>query len=137
MKHIKCMCRELEEDKHLKYDINSQNYISDDRYLKAFENATLIEQTYKGSKEDFYIDYADVHSEQWETLFFPQPDYNCGETIDIYDNACYSTEHWSNREEGQHDVITTLCHFCVIHRKKNMPYIVEYSKVKWDIGVNQ
>ena len=132
MTHTKCMCRELEKDIPLKYDINSRNYIFDDRYLKAFEKATLIEHPlYKGSKEEFYIDYAGAYSERWETLFFPEPDYNCGETIDIYDDTCISTEHWSNREEGQHNVITTLCHFCVIERKKHCPYVVEYSKVKW------
>ena len=104
MKPTKCMCRELEKDIPLKYDILNRNYI---------------------------IDYAGADSERWETLFFPEPDYNCGETIDIYDDTCISTEHWSNREEGQHNVIGTLCHFCVIERKKHRPYVVEYSKVKW------
>jgi hypothetical protein len=127
VKHTKCMCSKIEScDQQLKYDISSQKYIADDRALKAFEK----EKDWEGTLEDFLINTAGYYSESWETIFFPS-DFNCGETVNVFDDACTSTEHWSNREDGQHDMSHFLCHFCVLDMKKNRDYIVEYRKVKW------
>jgi hypothetical protein len=128
VKHTKCMCSKIEScDQQLKYDISSQKYIADDRALKAFEK----EKDREGTLEDFLINTAGCYSESWETIFFPPDDYNCGETVNVFDDSCTLTEHWSNREEGQHDMSYFLCHFCVLDMKKNRDHIVEYRKVKW------
>ncbi len=123
----KCMCNILDShsiEEPIKYDIMSQKYVPDDRALKAFEKEK------DGTWEDFLIGTAGTFSEKWETIFFPS-DYHCGETITVFDDMCISHEHWSNREDGQHDVPSILCHFCVLDRKNNQYHIVENSKVEW------
>ena len=123
-----CMCNIIDSDSEepIKYDIMSHKYVPDDRALKAFEK----EKDGKGTWEDFLIGTAGTFSEHWETIFFPS-DYHCGETISVYDDVCISHEHWSNREDGQHDVPSILCHLCVSELKKNNYHIVEDSKIEW------
>jgi len=73
----------------------------------------------------------ELFTELWETFFIPSHD-NCGTTIKVYADMCTEIEHWSHREDGEHDVVTDLCHYCALKLKLYVPHIVEYDKgVKW------
>ena len=72
--------------------------------------------------------------EYLERLFIPSID-NCGSTIAVYENMCLYSEHHSNRESGEHDDVTTMCHYCVLKFKQDEKgyYITEYTNgSNWD-----
>lgn len=73
----------------------------------------------------------ELFNETWEVFFIPST-YNCGTTVRVCADTCFETEHWSHREDGQHDDEYIICHYCALKLKLNVPHIVEYDKgVKW------
>ena len=76
--------------------------------------------------------YEESCGELWESGLLQEYD-GPPSTLSIYSDCCIQTVHWSNREEGQHDDIFVICHYCAYQLKHNngYTYTIEYQGDNW------